>query len=911
MAGRTSKKTSGGREQSIFFAILVPMLLLLMAEVILFLMVLGASGIVGRLNENDCIIMDKQVESRRNYLQSYLVGMGEEVALLAEQTNELTQKNIDEGTFKLDDLSTNSSASSKLLRELVTPMISTLRQCSSSGVFVVFNTQDLTQANETGDFGRKFGAYLRDMDPASTPSARNEDLVFERASTEVVQAFSITTGTEWKPAYDLNNRVREYDYNFLYLPFQTSFEIKGEKDATDFAYWGVAPIGGESEEGRAMTYSIPLILDDGTVYGVIGIDLTSDYLKSLLPFEELVAEEDGSYLLARYEVEEKDVQPGQSVQTYPVVYNGYRAIDNTEFGRVFSIVHSDETSYAAHTMGGQYYISYAPLKLYNSNAPFEHQRWVLMGLVPNTTLHLFTDQVVVMIGVATLFMMILGLLGSILLGRNISRPIRRLSNEVAAAQIDSSDVITMSTTGITEVDQLTSAITELSSEVASARRLEQERIEYERDFDLLTGLMNRRAFYRRAHEIFSNPDILKRAAIVMLDLDNLKMLNDTYGHDCGDKYIFQAARCFESSVPPDVVVSRVSGDEFFMLFYGYDSREAIEADIEVLRQAIPATAFKLPDGKTTYINASGGVALYLEDSNEFAELMKLADFTMYQVKEAGKNNIAFFDLDTYRKSTSALRGLAEFDSLLADYSQVDYHFQPMVDAHTGKVFAYEALMRVSMDVLQSPLDVLSFARQEKRMIDVERMTWVRSLECFKALQDKGVIHDNELLFINSFANISVPEEDLSEIAQSFASIMPKVVIEITEAEDMDEKATEIKRSLLGFSGMFALDDYGSGYNSELMLLTLHPKFVKIDLSIVRNINKSHDKQRIVSHITEYAHERDMLIVAEGVETAEELDTLLDLKVDLMQGYYLAKPAAEPSEISPEALAQIHARIENN
>ena len=443
--------------------------------------------------------------------------------------------------------------------------------------------------------------------------------------------------------------------------------------------------------------------------------------------------------------------------------------------------------------------------------------------------------------------------------------------------------------------------------MADSKKREQERIEHERDYDLLTGLMNRRSFYRESEKIFATPELLKSAALLMLDLDDLKDFNDAYGHDCGDKYIYQAAQCFKAAVPEDALLSRISGDEFYVLYYGYDSRKDIEERVEHLRRALDGATFTLPSGEEAPINASGGVALYLEDGKEFAELMKLADFTMYQVKTSGKNDIAYFDFETYQKQGEVLRGIAELNEMLNDYSLAAYHFQPIFSTVTGEPYAYEALMRVQFESLQSPADVMTYARQERKLEEIERMTWVRTFECFSTLRDLGKVDRDAYLFINSFAHLSLPEDELKGLAAEYPDLIGNVVIEITEAEDMDEQATAIKRETPGFSGFFALDDYGSGYNSELKLINLKPKFVKVDISIIRDIDTSMDKQRIVAHVAEYAHERDMMVIAEGVETAPELDQLMKLDVDLVQGYYLARPAEQPAKINPKALEQIRTR----
>jgi EAL domain-containing protein (putative c-di-GMP-specific phosphodiesterase class I) len=138
----------------------------------------------------------------------------------------------------------------------------------------------------------------------------------------------------------------------------------------------------------------------------------------------------------------------------------------------------------------------------------------------------------------------------------------------------------------------------------------------------------------------------------------------------------------------------------------------------------------------------------------------------------------------------------------------------------------------------------------------------------------------------------------------FWEMQHRVVVEITESEEMNEEYIEIKKSVEGFPGLFALDDYGSGYNNEKNLLKLGPQFVKVDISIIRDIDKDKDKQQIVSNLVDYAHKRNMMVVAEGIETAEELETVLQLGTDSLQGYFLARPAAIPNTIAPEALAVI-------
>lgn len=128
----------------------------------------------------------------------------------------------------------------------------------------------------------------------------------------------------------------------------------------------------------------------------------------------------------------------------------------------------------------------------------------------------------------------------------------------------------------------------------------------------------------------------------------------------------------------------------------------------------------------------------------------------------------------------------------------------------------------------------------------------------------------------------------------------QMVIEITEEEEINHEALEAKRHVPGFSGMFALDDYGSGFANENSLLELSPRFIKVDIAIIRGIDTDPDKQQIVQNIVAYAHPRNMQIIAEGVETAAELRKVIELGADALQGYFLAKPAAVPAKMAPAA-----------
>ncbi len=434
---------------------------------------------------------------------------------------------------------------------------------------------------------------------------------------------------------------------------------------------------------------------------------------------------------------------------------------------------------------------------------------------------------------------------------------------------------------------------------------ERLRIEHERDYDTLTGLYNRRAFKRESESIFGRRKKIRHAAFIMMDLDNLKYTNDTFGHDWGDEYIRQAGMCLEEGTPKGTLCAHISGDEFNILFYGYESQNAIREEISKLQREISSRIIRLPDGQEFHLSISGGIAWYPEDSNSLGVMRKHADFAMYQVKQTDKGRIAEFDQKAYEEKYRDSQIRKEFHRFVKE-ELVTYYFQPIISAKTGKIEAYEALMRANLPILKRPDVVMKIAREEGALREIERMTMFRATEAFADLREKKRIKGDALLFINSIASQHMAAKDEIEFNNRYAKLQKQIVIEITEEESIDYHALETKKNALGFEGAFALDDYGSGYSNEKSLLDLAPKYIKVDLSIIRDIDTDPDKQQIVENIVAYAHKRDMKIVAEGLETPEEIQKVLELEVDLLQGFYLARPEPVPGNINEDALKIIAA-----
>lgn len=984
-----SEKKKG---KTIFRELLLPLLSVLIFEMLFMAATILLGGVTKRLDQNAVDILSQQTENRGNYLLNEMIGNWSSLDMLSNEIDNKVQNRILQGQLSLEDLNSNNDECTELLKEISPDLINTMYNKQISGIFVIFNTHGVEGADVPETLP---GMYLRDLDPVAAPSERNADLLWERAPTGLVRSGHIATDSGWQPVF---SREDSLEKEFFYKPYEMAYTDERNLSEKEYGYWTTSPYSLAGDKHTSISYSIPLILADGTVYGVLGVELLTDYIQSLLPESELMENGQGAYLLAAASGEDQALMPvilsSDSMKMSEIEEKGFTL---------------QKDSGIAADADGDYHAAVKKLIIYSNHAPFDSDKWYLLGISSKKNLFAFSRQIQTVLFISIAVTFVIGLLGILFASYRLSKPIKYLSEEVAKAQRDNR-LAKLPATGILEIDQFADSISRLGQEVVesstrflsimdmasvelagyelqeaadsiyvtdnyfmllgiddvdinnltldeflmqqkkleqslehfttedgsvvysvpqpdgnirylrfeqkekdgrriglledvTASTMEKKRIEDERDSDSLTKLYARRGFRREADNLFLKPGVLKHAGLLMIDLDNLKTTNDRFGHNFGDRYIQTAGKCFVENTPENTLCARMSGDEFIVFFYGYESKEEIRRKVKELYQAIREVKFILPNGDNMGLSASGGVAWYPEDSNELSELMKYADFAMYQVKRSKKGEYKEFDVDLYKEKQLQNQSRLELNEVLKT-KDINYFFQPIFENQRGNTYAYEALMRVNKPTLRSPEVVLRLAKEEGRMHDIECITLFRATECYRTLLEKGAVPQEALLFINSIANECMTKEEEEKYHALYEDLQRRIVVEITEAENLDMELIKRKSSVENFSGMFALDDYGSGYNSELNLLELQPRFVKVDISIVRDMDKDAGKQRMVRNIVDYAHERGTLIVAEGVETADELKTALKLGVDLFQGYYLARPAEIPEKISDEALAVI-------
>jgi len=417
--------------------------------------------------------------------------------------------------------------------------------------------------------------------------------------------------------------------------------------------------------------------------------------------------------------------------------------------------------------------------------------------------------------------------------------------------------------------------------------LEKEKILYDRDYDALTGLYNRGAFAREMKYMIDEGHCMN-GLLSIWDLDNLKYTNDTYGHDIGDKYICTLSNLLKRRMPEKSFSARLAGDEFTMFLYD-EPKEALIAALESIHRELMQETLLLPDGLELNMSASAGMSFYSEDGINYSDLLKYADFAMYQVKKSSKGSIKAYNKETYLRDYILVQGVGELDRLIK-HEAIKYVYQPIISLKTGAVFAYEALMRPISDLLRKPEELLRVAQAQAKLDKIERITWFHALNSFF---EQLKPDDNARIFLNSIPNQLLSEEEWTQIETMYGDKLSHVVMEITENAKSEFDIDKRKREFCSkWNIPIALDDYGSGYSNSDMLVTYNFHFVKLDMTLIHDINKHSSTQSLVRGMIDYCHENLIMVIAEGIETAEEYNTAKELGADFGQGFYLARPAVE-------------------
>ncbi|MGI4801864.1 MAG: putative bifunctional diguanylate cyclase/phosphodiesterase [Janthinobacterium lividum] len=422
----------------------------------------------------------------------------------------------------------------------------------------------------------------------------------------------------------------------------------------------------------------------------------------------------------------------------------------------------------------------------------------------------------------------------------------------------------------------------------TATRLAHARVEHLAHHDGLTDLPNRASFCAALGRALDHPDH-PRLAVVSLDLDGFKPVNDRYGHPVGDALLVAVAERLRAAVGPDMLVARFGGDEFVVLA----ERPADFGGIEALCRRVIAQLLEPFDvlGETVTVGTSIGIALTPTDGDTSDTLLKNADAALYRAKAEGRGTFRFFEPEMDRKLQERERLVQDLRSALGRGELVLY-FQPYVSAEESEITGCEALIRWDHPTrgMVPPAEFIPLAEENGLIIPIG--AWVIEQACAEAARwDAG-----QRVSVNvsplQFTDRSLPGTILSALTRSGLSPQ-RLEVEITEAVLIDDAdaALDILRQIRALGVRVALDDFGTGYSSLSYLRRFPFDKIKIDQSFVRDLTSREDNRVIVQAIRDIARGLGMTITAEGVETAEQAEQLRLTGCEELQGYLFSRPMA--------------------
>jgi len=446
-------------------------------------------------------------------------------------------------------------------------------------------------------------------------------------------------------------------------------------------------------------------------------------------------------------------------------------------------------------------------------------------------------------------------------------------------------------------DMLIQITRSISDQIAQfvVRQKAEERVRRLAHYDELTGLPNRTMFNERvSHALTRALRTARTLAILFIDLDRFKNINDTLGHEAGDRVLKEVADRLRGCLRESDTVGRLGGDEFVVLIEE-PPRPVNAALVAQKILAAMGTPF-LVQAQEFHITASIGISTYPDDAADMQTLMKDADIAMYRAKEQGKNNFQFYSAQINAHSIerlsleSGLRRALERDEFLL-------HYQPKLDIRSGRITGVEALLRWQQPVqgLIPPAQFIQLAEETGLIVPIG--AWVLKTACAqnKAWQLEGLAPVRVAVNLSprQFAHENLLE-DVARVLEQTGLDPAFLELEITESVVMQnpEQAVVLLNRLKALGIHLAIDDFGTGYSSLSYLKRFPLDTLKIDRMFIRDLPDDSDDAAITQAIIAMARSLRLSVVAEGVETAAQLSFLRDCECDEIQGFYFSRPQPE-------------------
>jgi diguanylate cyclase (GGDEF)-like protein/PAS domain S-box-containing protein len=425
------------------------------------------------------------------------------------------------------------------------------------------------------------------------------------------------------------------------------------------------------------------------------------------------------------------------------------------------------------------------------------------------------------------------------------------------------------------------------------RKAVEREIRHLASHDALTDLPNRTLLQDRlAQAIIHAQRARKYVAVLFVDLDRFKNINDSLGHDVGDQVIREAAKRLSMALRTGDTVARHGGDEFVVVLSDITRQSDVVVVVQKIIEAISEPM--MLQGHELYLSSSVGISMYPRDGRNSVTLMKNADTAMYQAKKTGAGGYKFYVDDMNKRTLDLLKMESALRHAL-EREEFRLCYQPQVDIDSGRIVGFEALLRWQPPdkPLISPADFIPIAEETGLIVSIGE--WVLETACrqIKVWADEGLGHN-----LRVSVNLSARQFRQQNLVEVIRHILQKtgchpryLELEITESVVMDkpEMAADILRQLSTMGVRLAIDDFGTGYSSLAYLKRFPIHTLKIDRSFIGDITVDSDDAEIVKAVIALAHAMNRQIVAEGVETDGQLAFLRQYGCDQAQGYYFGRP----------------------
>ncbi len=436
----------------------------------------------------------------------------------------------------------------------------------------------------------------------------------------------------------------------------------------------------------------------------------------------------------------------------------------------------------------------------------------------------------------------------------------------------------------------TTSLLGITRDITERKRAEQQ-ITLLANFDALTGLPNRAQLDSHLKYALS---LVKRSngnlAVMFIDIDHFKDINDTLGHSIGDSLLIEVAKRLQSVLREEDTASRLGGDEFMLILPDADARGAAQVAQKLLQVVSEPYQIEQYD---LVVTASIGVALYPNDGENLESLSKSADTAMYRAKQEGRNDYRFF---TPAMQARAARNMQLVNALryALELGQFEVHYQPQVTIPDRRIIGIETLLRWRHPELGnvSPAEFIPVAEDSGLILPIGEWVLRTAVKQLKSWMDSGYA---PIIIAVNLSAVQFRHPSLSELVSSIleeTQLPGKYLeLELTEGVTMHDpqRAIAIMDTLDERGIRMSIDDFGTGYSSLNYLKKFKAYKLKIDQSFVRDIITDHEDRAIVAAIISMAKSLELQTIAEGVETAEQLAYLVDQGCDEAQGYYFSKP----------------------